>query len=154
MGSFSVIGLARSGLAAANALARRGHSVQASDIRTPAQLSDYLAKLDPRVTVKLGSNAFRPGDTLVMSPGIRPAAKIFEDARAAGCDIIGEVALFQRLRPQAVPILAITGTDGKSTTTSWLGHIMSGVGPVWTGGNLGTPLCESLDQLTDQHIVV
>ena len=152
--AYSVIGLARSGVAASNALARRGFDVQASDIRTPAQLADFLARLEPRVKVKLGSNAFRPGDTLVMSPGIKPTATIFAEARAADCEIIGEVALFQRLRPQSVPILAVTGTDGKSTTTSWLGHIMSQHGPVWTGGNLGTPLCESLSQLTDEHVVV
>jgi len=62
--------------------------------------------------------------------------------------------LFHELKGN-VPVLAVTGTDGKSTTTSWLGSMCSAAKhPTWIGGNLGIPLCASLDELTPEHIVV
>jgi len=63
---YSVLGLARSGLAAANALAERGADVIASDLRTAEALSDYLAQLHPAVDVRLGGNHYRPGDVVIV----------------------------------------------------------------------------------------
>ncbi|HIA02654.1 MAG TPA: UDP-N-acetylmuramoyl-L-alanine--D-glutamate ligase, partial [Myxococcales bacterium] len=75
-------------------------------------------------------------------------------AAQKGCEVIGEIALFQRLKG-AVPVLAVTGTDGKSTTTTWLAAMCEASGrPTWAGGNLGNPLCESVDELTPEHVVV
>lgn len=154
MAGYSVLGVARSGVAAANALARRGANVQVADLRDEAALADHLARLDPRVAVRLGGNHFRPGDVLVVSPGIPPRAPVFAEARAAGCEIIGEIGLYQRLDPER-PILCVTGTDGKSTTTAWLGSMCEAAGlPTWVGGNIGIPLCASLDTLDPEHVVV
>ena len=150
MGSWSVVGLARSGVAAANALVRRGERVLASDLRRDVDLS----RLDPAVEVALGENRLRAGDTVVVSPGLRPGLPVFREAAERGLEVIGEIGLFQRLEPDA-PILAVTGTDGKSTTTTWLGHMVAEAGlPVWVGGNLGTPLCEAVDGLVDGAVVV
>lgn len=152
--SYSVLGLARSGVAAANALARRGASVLISDLRSEQKVSPFLARLEPSVDVRLGENVVRDGDVVVASPGIPPRAPIFAECRTRGLEVIGEVALFQRLAPD-VPILAVTGTDGKSTTTTWLGEMIAASGrPTWVGGNLGTPLCEALAELSPNHVVV
>ncbi|MFT7624370.1 MAG: UDP-N-acetylmuramoylalanine--D-glutamate ligase [Myxococcota bacterium] len=151
--SYSVIGLAKSGVAAANALHRRGHSVIASDPGTLEKLADHLARIQDGVQVKLGANVMRDGDIVVVSPGVPPCAPIFAEARERGLEVIGEIALFQRLQPNS-PVLAVTGTDGKSTTTAWLGAICAGDGPAWVGGNIGIPLCEAVDQLTSAHLVI
>ncbi len=152
--SYSVIGLAKSGVAAANALHVRGHQVVISDLRDVTALAEHLARLRAGVEVVLGENVVREGDLVVVSPGIPPRGAVFEDARAKGCEVIGEIALFQRLAG-GVDTLAVTGTDGKSTTTCWLGEMLRASGrPTWVGGNLGTPLCASLEELTPEHAVV
>jgi UDP-N-acetylmuramoylalanine--D-glutamate ligase len=148
------MGLARSGVAAANALVKRGHRVVASDLRDEVKLSAFLSQLDPRVEVILGENPVLAGSVIVVSPGITPSAPVFQEAARLGCDVVGEIGLFYQLRG-TVPVLAVTGTDGKSTTTSWLGAMCEVAGrPTWVGGNLGTPLCASLDVLTTEHTVV
>ena len=151
--SYSILGLARSGLAAANALATRGADVQASDLRSADDLRDYLSRLHPSVSVQLGGNHYRPGDTVIVSPGLKPHHPIFAEMRAAGCTIIGEVELFTQLKKPDTPMLAVTGTDGKSTTTSWLGALISAERACWVGGNIGIALCEGLDQITDHTVV-
>ncbi len=152
---YSVLGLAKSGIAAANALAARGFDVLASDTRSERELAEHIGRLDPKVEVSTGMNVIRPGDIVVASPGIKPSAPILAEARRLGTELIGEIALFHRLKPPRVPVLSVTGTDGKSTTTVWLGEMVRASGrPVWVGGNLGTPLCQALDTLTDEHVVV
>ena len=150
---YSVLGLARSGLAAANALAERGADVVASDLRTSEALSDYLAQLHPAVDVRLGGNHYRPGDVVIVSPGLKPHHPIFTEMRNTGCEVIGEVELFVRLKRPTTPILAVTGTDGKSTTTSWLGTIVSADRNCWVGGNIGIALCAGLEHITDHTVV-
>lgn len=152
--SYSILGLARSGVAAANALHRRGASVIVSDLRGVEALAEHIARLEPGIEVALGENVLRDGDTIVVSPGIPPRAPVFAEAEARGLEVVGEVALFQRLEPKK-PILAVTGTDGKSTTTAWLGAMCEASGrPTWVGGNIGVPLCESVDRLEPDHLVI
>jgi UDP-N-acetylmuramoylalanine--D-glutamate ligase len=154
MTTYCVMGLARSGVAAANALVKRGHRVVASDLRDEDQLTAFLSQLDPRVEVVLGENRVLPDAVIVVSPGIKPSAPVFEEATRRGSDVVGEIGLFYELSG-GVPVLAVTGTDGKSTTTRWLGAMCEAAGhPTWVGGNLGTPLCASLDELTADHTVV
>lgn len=150
---FSVLGIARSGVAAANALVARGADVLASDLRAEAALAAELGRLDPRVSVVAGENRVREGDTVIISPGIKPGSPAHRQAHAAGAAVWSDVELFGRMSP--APILAVTGTDGKSTTTALLGEIVRTAGrPVFVGGNIGIPLMGGLDELTPDHVVV
>lgn len=148
-GRFTVVGAAKSGIAAANALARRGADVLLVDIADKPR----PAGLDAAVAYQGGTNAVRPGDTAVLSPGIPEVSPVRAEIAAAAGEVIGEVELFFRLCP--APVLAVTGTDGKSTTTTMLGDIVAASGRhTWVGGNLGTPLCQGLDAITEQSVVV
>ena len=150
---FSVLGLARSGVAAANALVRRGADVLLSDRRSAEALAPARRQLDPQVEVVTGQNEVREGDVVVISPGVAPGSPGYELAHGRGSEVWSEVELFGRLSP--APILAITGTDGKSTTTALLGEMVRAAGrPVFVGGNIGIPLCAGLDELTPEHVVV
>lgn len=152
-GPFSVIGIARSGIAAANALVRRGHDVLLSDPKSEEQLGAALASVDPKVRVVTGKNEIREGDIVIISPGVRPGSPTFQTAHELGRAVWSDVELFWRLSP--APILAVTGTDGKSTTTALLGAMVEAAGrPVFVGGNIGIALCGGLDDLTPEHIVV
>lgn len=147
--SFSVVGAGKSGLAAANLLARHGGDVLLVEERdTPRPES-----LDARVAFRSGTNQIRPDDLAVLSPGIAEVSPVRAAIAAQASEVIGEVELFYRLCP--APILAITGTDGKSTVTTMVGDIMRASGrPTFVGGNLGNPLCDDLDTLTPDHVVV
>jgi UDP-N-acetylmuramoylalanine--D-glutamate ligase len=136
----AVMGLARSGLVAAQALQQGGAKVMAWD--------DVAAKRDAAAAagvpiVDLGAADFAGVMVLVLSPGIphtypkpNPVAA---RARAAGARIIGDIELLAQSRPNA-RYVGITGTNGKSTTTALIGHIVGQSGrPVAVGGNLGTP---------------
>ena len=136
----AVMGLARSGLVAAQALQQGGATVMAWD--------DVAAKRDAAAAagvpiVDLGTADFAGVKVLVLSPGIphtypkpNPVAA---RARAAGAQIIGDIELLARSRPKA-RYIGITGTNGKSTTTALIGHIVAQAGRrVAIGGNLGTP---------------
>ena len=147
---FTVVGAGRSGLAAANALASRGADVRLVDDNPTRERPDSL---DPAVAFETSTHAPRPGDVAVLSPGIKEVSPIRAEIAALASEVIGEVELFFRLCP--APILAVTGTDGKSTVTTMLGAIMAETGVhTFTGGNLGNPLCEGLDELTSDSVVV
>ncbi|UTI63163.1 Mur ligase family protein [Paraconexibacter antarcticus] len=137
-GPWLVVGLARSGLAAGRALAARGATVTGVDSGTPALPADVgfpvqtgvdgLARLD-------GTGAAR---AVVKSPGVPPRAPVVAAARAAGLPVLGEVELAWRL--VGAPVVAVTGTNGKTTVTEWLGHAWRCAGrPVRVVGNVGLP---------------
>lgn len=147
---FTVVGAGRSGVAASNALATRGGDVRLVEARPDAPRP---AGLRPAVAFEAGTNAPRPGDIAVLSPGIPEVSPVRAEIAALAAESIGEVELFWRLSPATVA--AITGTDGKSTTTTMLGAIVAAAGrPNFVGGNLGNPLCEGLDEITADHVVV
>lgn len=147
---FTVVGAGRSGVAAANALAARGALVRLVEARADAPRP---ADLDARVRFETSTNAAQPGDVAVLSPGVPEVSPVRDEIAAVAREVIGEVELFYRLCP--APILAITGTDGKSTTTTMLGQIAAAHNPAtFVGGNLGNPLCEGLDDLSPASIVV
>ena len=133
----AVVGLGRSGLAAARALSDGGAQVVVWDDNEPARADAGLKGY------RVASPEEASFETLVLSPGVplthpepHAAAK---RARAAGVPILGDVELLYRSHPEA-RYLGITGTNGKSTTTALLGHILTQCGRrAEVGGNLGTP---------------
>lgn len=159
--SFTVVGLGKSGVAAANALVERGALVLVVDDAPESKLTAQLSQLDRRVQVSCGGGpAGRRGDLFVVSPGIMPHSRRFADVKALACAILSEIELFYRLDRASVgglghPLVAISGTDGKTTTTLWTAHLLRKAGfEVVVGGNIGDPLCGFLGHLGDNAIVV
>jgi UDP-N-acetylmuramoylalanine--D-glutamate ligase len=137
---FAVLGLGRSGLVAAQALTRAGATVAAWDDN--AKTRDTAEKAGVPI-VDLAVTDWSGIKALVISPGIphtHPAPHpVAQKARSAGCDIIGDIELLARNQRESAYI-GITGTNGKSTTTALIGHILRAAGRrVEVGGNIGTP---------------
>jgi UDP-N-acetylmuramoylalanine--D-glutamate ligase len=156
-----VLGLARTGMAAARFLADAGASVTVYDRRSDDQLSDAIAALEGRpVTLALAAEPdqaralLADAELVVTSPSINAAfpttdpwlRQALADAAAGGTPIVSEVDLFFRLT--RARILAVTGTKGKTTTASLTAGILSAARvPNVLGGNIGTPLIEEADRL-------
>ena len=147
-----VVGLARSGVAAAGYLARQGARVVATDSKGQAQLPEEVLRLAEKgVRLETGGHrreTFLAADMVVVSPGVPWDHPDLQAARASGVEVMAELELgFRELRGT---VAAITGTKGKSTTTAALGAMLAaGGGDVRVGGNIGTPLCSLLDGATD-----
>jgi UDP-N-acetylmuramoylalanine--D-glutamate ligase len=140
-----VVGLGRSGLGAALLCLARGAVVTVTDSRAPADLAGPLERLGGRATLDLGGHSdesFAAAELIVLSPGV-PELPQLVAARRRGAQILGELELAYRFIQ--APVVAITGTNGKSTTTSLLGAMIEASGrPTFTGGNLGAPLVEAV----------
>jgi len=141
----TVVGLARSGVAAARLCLREGARVTVTDARGEADLAGPLAALRGLpVRTALGGHDlrdFEEADLVVVSPGVPLALPQIRAARARGVPVWGEVELAGRFL-KGTPVVAITGTNGKSTTTALTGALFSRDRTTFTGGNLGTPLSE------------
>ena len=148
-----VVGLGKSGVAAARLLHARGASVAATDGQTAAQLEGTASAPGPLAALAgvlteaflggLTAEAFAGRDLVVLSPGVPLSQPLLQDARARGVELIGEVELASRLLEG--PLLGVTGTNGKSTTTALAAHLLRTAGlSVFAGGNLGTPLSEAV----------
>ncbi len=158
-----VLGLARSGIAAARFLADAAAQVTAYDRRPAAELGDAIAALDGRpIALLLGVDPpvlaaeMDAADLLVTSPSVSarfPTTEpwlrdLLAEADRRGVELLSEVELFLRLT--RARIVAVTGTKGKTTTASLLAVILEAAGiPSVLGGNIGTPLVERADELTD-----
>jgi UDP-N-acetylmuramoylalanine--D-glutamate ligase len=140
-----VVGLARSGAAAARLAVREGARVTVTDRRAADELAGELRALDGSgVTLALGGHDerdFTGADLVVASPGVPLAIPEIAAARRAGVPVIGEVELAFRFLGR-IPLVGITGTNGKSTTTALAGAIFREDRRAFVGGNLGTPLSE------------
>lgn len=138
-----VIGLARSGIAAAEFLARRGASVVATDTKSEGELAEVARRLREKgIRLELGAHraeTFTGAAMVVVSPGVPWERPELEAARAAGVPVIAEVELaFRHLEGR---VAAITGTKGKTTTTAALGAMLCEAGfDARVGGNIGAPL--------------
>lgn len=151
-----VVGAARSGVAAAALLARRGARVVLTDTRPePGDDANRLAAAG--IALEFGEHApetFAAADLIVLSPGVPSRQPILDAARARGVEVIGEIELAWRwLRGR---VIAITGTKGKSTTTTLIGRILAEGGRrVQVGGNIGLALSAQVDQSTPDtlHVV-
>jgi UDP-N-acetylmuramoylalanine--D-glutamate ligase len=138
-----VVGLARSGVAAAEFLARRGAPVVATDLKSEVELPEEALSLHEKgVRLELGAHrteTFTAASMIVVSPGVPWELLQLEAARRAGVAVIAEVELaFRHLEGR---LAAVTGTKGKSTTTAALGAMLREAGgDVRVGGNIGAPL--------------
>lgn len=152
-GSYLVIGLGKSGQSAAKLLIALGHRVIAVDSGSPAG-SDTLG--DFGAEVHLGTDGVQfvdEVDNVVKSPGVPQEAPAVAAAKAEGKNVFGELELGWRLLPN--PFIAITGTNGKTTTTELLGQIYRDAGlPVAIAGNVGTPVCELVDNIPADATVI
>jgi UDP-N-acetylmuramoylalanine--D-glutamate ligase len=145
-GEIAVVGLARSGRAVATLLARTGAEVYASDTgsdRTLESTASVLRKED--IDVQLGGHDLdRIGraSLVVASPGVPPQAPPLAAARSRGIEVVSEVEIALRLLPN-LRYIAITGTNGKTTTTALTAHLLASLGHrAVAAGNIGTPLAE------------
>jgi UDP-N-acetylmuramoylalanine--D-glutamate ligase len=150
----TVAGLGTSGVSAARALARRGAAVTVVDggdgarqRETAAALEAEGATLSPgTIFVRLGDGTTLPKgtDLVVTSPGWKPDSPLFAAAAEAGVEVVGDVEIAWRLRdPGAAPWLAVTGTNGKTTTVQMLASILRAAGLRTAAvGNIGTPIID------------
>lgn len=150
----TVAGAARSGVAAAELLVRRGARVTLSDARETIEDEDRLRSAG--VELELGGHrleTFAEADLVVASPGVPFHQPMLDAARASGVPVIGELELASRwLRGRVV---AITGTKGKSTTTTLTGRMLEAGGHrVLVGGNIGNALSAQVDDSTEDTIHV
>ena len=149
-GPYLVVGLARSGIAAARALRARGEDVVAVDSGRPE------ADLGPDVTVHLATDGLAELEharAVVKSPGVPREAPVVAAARERGIPVLGELELGWRLVPNEV--VAVTGTNGKTTTVELLGAIHREAGlPVAVAGNVGTALSSLAGELGPDAVVV
>lgn len=142
----TVVGLARSGVAAANLLQAVGADVTVADAKEEGRLEGALARVDRnaiRVMVGPGyESALERAQLVVISPGVPSDLDILNSVRARQVPVIAELELAFRFLD--APVLAITGTNGKSTTVTLIGLLLKEQGKrVFVGGNLGTPLSEA-----------
>jgi UDP-N-acetylmuramoylalanine--D-glutamate ligase len=155
-----VVGLGKSGMAAALFLRDRGARVTVSDTRSAVALqAEIPTLLDAGIMVETGGHGlltFRRQDLIVVSPGVPFDTPELKQVRAYGKDgppIIGELELASRYLQGKV--VAITGSNGKTTTTALLGKIFAdAASPTLVGGNIGTPVIELIAQSTPQTVSV
>jgi len=146
-----VVGLGKSGLAAALFLRHQGAQVTVSDVRSAEALAkDIPALLDEGIMVEAGGHGlltFRRQDLIVVSPGVPMDTPELVQARGFGLPVIGELELAARFLQGKM--LAITGSNGKTTTTALLGEILKDAGfPTLVGGNIGVPVVGLIGEST------
>jgi UDP-N-acetylmuramoylalanine--D-glutamate ligase len=152
-----VVGLGRSGVASAFFLQDRGAKVTVSDSKSEAQLQNEIAALlDRGVSIETGQHGertFRDQDLIVVSPGVPSDQPQLQHARSLGIPVIGEVELAFRFLQGRV--IAITGSNGKTTTTALTGEILAKSGKkTLVGGNIGTPVISLVDQSSPETLAV
>ena len=147
-----VVGLGKSGVASALFLHERGARVTVSDAKSEEQLRSEIPKLlDKGIAVETGGHGertFRQQDLIVVSPGVPTNSESLKQALSLGIPVIGEIELASRFLKGH--ILAITGSNGKTTTTSLAGEVVAWGG--WesqVGGNIGTPAISLVAESTD-----
>src|SRR5271157_2706616 len=152
-----VVGLGKSGVASALFLKKHGARVTVSDTKSGDELRNEIPMLlDHGITVETGGHGertFRGQDLIVISPGVPVDAPPLVQARAVGGSVIGEIELAAQFLPG--PIVAITGSNGKTTTTTLTGEIMTAGGfPALVGGNIGTPAISLAERAQPETVIV
>lgn len=153
---FSVLGAARSGLAAAGLLVRNGARVFVSDSAPPAAMAQAKRELDALgIPSEFGGNSARvlDADVVVVSPGVPSSAPPVREAVSRGLLLVSEVEVASWFCP--APILAVTGTNGKTTTTALLARIFADAKrPYEVGGNIGTAFSQVVENLTPEGTAI
>ena len=143
-----VLGLGLTGLTLARHLARHGASVRVADTRAAPPNAAALAAALPRVPVETGpfsSSTFAGADLIAISPGVAKDQPAIAEAVAHGSELVGDVELFARALPPAQKVLAITGTNGKTTVTALTGALCRAAGlSTVVAGNIGDPVLDAL----------
>jgi UDP-N-acetylmuramoylalanine--D-glutamate ligase len=152
-GPFLVVGLARSGQAVARLLASRGEGVRGADSGHPEGAAG-LAGAGVEVVLDTDGLALLDGTrTVVKSPGVPREALVIAAAEQRGIDVVGELELAWRTIPNR--FVAVTGTNGKTTTVELLGHLYRTAGePVAVAGNVGTPLSSFASEIDPAATVI
>jgi UDP-N-acetylmuramoylalanine--D-glutamate ligase len=152
-----VVGLGKSGVASALFLKAHGARVTVSDTKSGDELRNEIpVLLDHGITVETGGHGertFRGQDLIVVSPGVPIDAPPLVQARGLGASVIGEIELAAQFLPG--PIVAITGSNGKTTTTTLVGEILTAGGfPTLVGGNIGTPAISLAERAEAETVAV
>jgi UDP-N-acetylmuramoylalanine--D-glutamate ligase len=152
-----VVGLARSGLAVARFLKESGARITITDRAAEPELGSFVDQaLALDVHLELGGHraaTFESADLVVVSPGVPHTLPVFKRAQDRGVQLIGEMELASRFIQ--TPIVAVTGTNGKTTATELLGQMLSASGmKVFVGGNIGNPLIEVAGKDADLDVIV
>jgi len=148
------------GVAAARFLADCGARVTVTDLKSESELAESLGLLDGVKLARLAlgghpEDVLEGCELLVVNPAVRPDHPLVLHARARGLDVTTEIELF--LRHQAGRVVAVTGSNGKSTTSALLQGFLqcgAGSGRVWLGGNIGVSLLDRLDEIRATDWVV
>ncbi|MCI5149067.1 MAG: UDP-N-acetylmuramoyl-L-alanine--D-glutamate ligase [Candidatus Electrothrix sp. MAN1_4] len=155
-----VVGLGKSGLAAVQYLYQQGVKVAVSEFREtiPEEEQAVLEQcgIDLGARMETGGHTaafFADADLIIPSPGVPADLPVLAAARSRGVPVVGELALVAgRIQ---VPVIAVTGSNGKTTVTSLIGHLLRSCGKkVFVGGNIGTPILEYLMEPGDAEVVV
>lgn len=152
-----VVGLGKSGVASALFLKKHGAKVSVSDTKSGDELRNEIPiLLDNGIAVETGGHGertFRGQDLIVVSPGVPVDAPLLQQARAMGEAVIGEIELAAQFLPG--PIIGITGSNGKTTTTTLAGEIMTAGGfTTLVGGNIGTPAIALTERANPETVIV
>ena len=144
-----IVGFGLSGVAAARYMNKQGAKVTVTDLKQRAELNDSVnACAELKIEYELGRHnpaTFLSSDLIIVSPGVPSNIKPLEDARAANVPITNEIDL--AAQALQVPLICITGTNGKTTTTTLIGEMFKAENRTpFVGGNIGKPL---LDKVTD-----
>jgi UDP-N-acetylmuramoylalanine--D-glutamate ligase len=150
-----VVGLGKTGLSCARYLAAQGIELAVTDSREHPPGLEQLQSLYPDLAIFVGGflpEVFQAAGQLVVSPGIPLSEPLIESARKKGTEVLGDIELFARAAK--APVVAITGSNGKSTVTTLLGEMarMAGV-KLAVGGNLGEPALDLLDDEVELYIL-
>ncbi len=151
-----IVGFARSGVGAAKLLCAKGAHVTINDIKSPKDVAEQIKMLEGyEIRYELGQKAdglVDPHDLIVVSPGVPTSLSFFEEAHKAGVKIIGEMELGYLYTKS--PIAAITGTNGKTTTTALLGEMFKKTGKkTFVAGNIGESIAACAAQTDEDDLM-
>ena len=152
-----VVGLARTGVSLVKFLSKQGAQVSVSDHKSKAELVHYLEKIEGLdVELDLGGHTpkkFLEQDLIVLSPGVPPNLKIFDYVKNHGVQVTGEFEFSNWFIKE--PVIAVTGTNGKTTVTRLIQRFLKSSGvDCWMGGNVGQPMIEYLNREQPAKVLI
>jgi UDP-N-acetylmuramoylalanine--D-glutamate ligase len=153
-----VVGLGKTGLSAMRWLNKQGIHFYMADSRTNPQGIDALLEAMPELKIYTGpfvEEIFLAADMIVISPGVSLQEPVIQSALSKGIDVVGDIELFARYRPHFSKVVAITGSNGKSTVTTLVGEICKNAGlNTVVAGNIGLPVLDTLEtQFPDVYVL-